>query len=120
MSDFENPLSLCALLSLCCAVSAEIGRYSQGIERWSGNFIVFRKVSTISEKLISKPAQVREDGMELALTGCASGSSFVHKDSSSTTYATKRSRVKQPQKAMSVFQGREVLESCISLQFYSL
>lgn len=37
MSDFENPLSLCALLSPRCAVSAEIWWFSQGIERWGGN-----------------------------------------------------------------------------------
>ena len=68
--------------------------------KFTSSFIVFLKVSTVSEKLISKLAQVSEDGMELALTGCSSGSRLVHKDSSSTTYATKRSRVKQPQKTM--------------------
>lgn len=88
--------------------------------KFTSSFIVFLKVSTTSEKLISKPAQVSEDGMELALTGCGSGSGLVHKDSSSATYATKRLRVKQPQETMSIFQGREVLESCISLLFYYL
>jgi len=72
------------------------------MERWGWkftlSFIVSLKVSTISEKLISKAAQVSEDGMELALTGCGSGSSVVHKDSSSTTCATKRSGIEQPQK----------------------
>lgn len=53
--------------------------------KFTSTFIVFPKVSTISEKLILKPAQISEDGMELALTGCGSGSSLVHKDSSSAT-----------------------------------
>lgn len=77
------------------------------------------KVSTVSEKkLIGKPAQVSDDGMNLPLTGRGRGSSLVRKDYSSTPYSTKRLRLKQPQKTMSASQGREVLESCVSLPFY--
>lgn len=83
------------------------------------SFSVALKVSTVSEKkLIGKPVQVSDDGMSLALIGRGRGSSLVHKDYSSTPYSTKRLRVKQPQKTMSASQGREVLESCVSLPFY--
>lgn len=70
--------------------------------KFTSHVTEFLKVGSVSEK-------VSEDGVASALSGCGSGSSSVHKDSSSTADATKRSRVKQPLKAGSA-SGRSVAE----------
>lgn len=59
-----------AAKSTLCYISRKIKIFSRNSEvewKFVSSFVVFLKVNTVSEKLISESAQVSKNGMELAL-----------------------------------------------------